>query len=103
MRQTIDTGKRYRKAYRGGNLYITVSDNNGNNCPYSIMLSASNEKINQDPDLQAIIDGAEKFVNVSLRGLGWGETLRKCISVSRGWYTLYGLIFLAIAEYLEGE
>lgn len=98
---TEDEGKRYRRTYQGDNVYVVVSDNRGDGCPYSITISISNERINRDHDKQSMIHAIERFVNVALRTVGVDVTMRKLRACSMGNSTMIGIIYDVMLQYLE--
>lgn len=102
-KETVDNGKRYRVTYQDHNLYVTVSDNEGSGCPYSVAISYTNEYVNRDLDKQSFIAWTERSCNVALRTIGTEETLRKLLACSMSNLSLVAILFDLIVRYLEGE
>lgn len=63
----IGEGERCRYVYKGINLYVIITDDNGDGKPHSVRFSISDQEINGNEDLLSLIHSFAEMTTIALR------------------------------------
>ena len=88
----VGDGKRIKYDYKNTNLYVTISDDKGDQKPHSVKLSASGEEVNKHQSLLSDIDLIAELLTIAIRNEDLPYILSKMTRASRGQHTLAGIL-----------